>query len=174
MAVFRALRRLLDAAYRLAGYCAAVFLVMILGFVTLQMMARWAGVVVTGMTEFTGYSMAAASFLALPYSLNSGSHIRVGVLLNGLGRYRRIGELWCWGVAAVLTVIFARYAVKLTLESYRFHDISQGQDAWPLWIPQVSMVVGTVLFAVCAIDNLLTAVATGKDNMRSHGIDVAE
>lgn len=171
MAFLKLLRRVLDVTYRWAGYLAAVFLIMILGFVTLQMVSRWGGEIVTGAPDFTGYCMAAASFLALPYALNGGSHIRVNLLLNALGRYRVVGEIWCWSVASVLTFLFARYAIKLTYESYRFNDISQGQDAWPIWIPQTSMVIGTVLLAICAIDNLICTLFTGRDNIRSAGVD---
>ncbi len=172
MALFRALRILLDAAYRFAGYLAAIFLLLILFFVSLQMIARWSGEIMVGAPDFTGYCMAAASFLALPYALNSGTHIRVNLLLNALGRYRRWGEIWCWAVASYLSFIFARHAVKLTYESYRFNDISQGQDAWPIWIPQMSMAIGTVLLAICVIDNLITILFRGKDNIRSAGIDL--
>ncbi|WP_371170017.1 TRAP transporter small permease [Aliiroseovarius sp. 2305UL8-7] len=171
MGLYSMLRVSLDALYRWAGYLGAVFLIMILGFVTLQMVSRWGGEIITGAPDFTGYCMAAASFLALPYALNSGSHIRVSLLLNALGRFRKYGEIWCWAVASYLTYLFARYAVKLTYESYRFNDISQGQDAWPIWIPQLSMVAGTILLAICAFDNLITILFTGKDNIRSAGID---
>ncbi len=171
MAFLKLLRCVLDAAYRGAGYLAAVFLIMILGFVTLQMVSRWIGEIVTGAPDFTGYCMAAASFLALPYALNSGSHIRVNLLLGHLGRYQVIGAIWCWLIASILTGLFARYAFKLTYESYRFNDISQGQDAWPIWIPQTSMVIGTTLLAICALDNLICTLFTGKDNIRSIAVD---
>ena len=169
MAVFRALRITLDAIYRIAGYLAAVFLILILVFVALQMVTRWVGGIIVGAPDFTGYCMAAASFLALPYALNAGTHIRVSLLLNALGRYRRLGEIWCWGIASYLTFLFARYAVKMTYESYRFNEISQGQDAWPVWIPQMSMTVGTILLAICAFDNLVSTLFTGKDNIHSAG-----
>lgn len=166
-------RTALDTLYRFAGYLAAGFLLMILVLVSLQMTARWAGEIVTGAPDITGYCMAAASFLALPYALNNGSHIRVNLLLNALGTQRKWAEIWCWGVAAFLTTLFAYYAVKLTIESHRFNDISQGQDAWPIWIPQVAMSVGTVLLAICAIDNLITTLLTGKDNIKPAVVDVS-
>ncbi|MCT4609894.1 MAG: TRAP transporter small permease subunit [Pelagimonas sp.] len=172
MAFFRLLRRILDALYRFAGYLAAVFLILILCFVALQMVARWTGEMFTGGPDFTGYCMAAASFLAMPYALNSGSHIRVNLLLNALGRHAKWLEIWCWALASYLTFLFARYAIKLTYESYKWGDISQGQDAWPLWIPQMSMVIGTVLLAICAFDNLVSKLFTGKDNIRSAGLDM--
>lgn len=171
VSIFKALRTILDVLYKFSGYLAAVFLIMILGFVALQMIARWGGEIITGAPDFTGYCMAAASFLALPYALNAGSHIRVNLMLNALGRFRKIGELWCWGIASYLTYLFAHFAVKLTYESFQFNDISQGQDAWPIWIPQISMAVGTVLLAICAFDNLICTLFTGKDNIRSAGID---
>ncbi len=172
MRVFKVLRIILDKTYLYAGYTGALFLLLILGFVSLQMFARWGGEVITGAPDFTGYCMAAASFLALPYTLNAGTHIRVNLLLNALGRFKIVGEIWCWAVASYLTFLFAHFAIKLTYESYRFNDISQGQDAWPIWIPQVPMAIGTVLLAICAFDNLVTALFTGKDNIRSAGIDL--
>ncbi len=169
MSMFRMLRISLDALYKGAGYLAACFLILILFFVALQMVGRWAGELIAGAPDFTGYCMAAASFLALPYALNGGAHIRVSLLLNAMGRYRKIGEIWCWAIASYLTFLFARYAIKMTYESYRFNDISQGQDAWPIWIPQVSMTIGTVLLAICAFDNLVSTLFTGRDNIKPLG-----
>ena len=166
------LRSTLDQTYRAAGYLAAVFLVLILCLVTLQMVSRWIGLNVVGASDITGYSMAAASFLAFPFALNNGSHIRVSLLLNAAGRYKWHVELWCWAVAATFTAIFAWFAVKLTIESHTWNEISGGQDAWPLWIPQTAMSIGTVLFAVCALDNLVTHLLTGEDNIKPTGIDM--
>ena len=165
-------RDFLDRIYRTAGYVAAAFLVLILCLVALQMVARWVGLNVAGASDITGYSMAAASFLAFPYSLNNGSHIRVSLLLNAAGRYKWHVELWCWAVATVFTFIFAWFAVKLTYESNKWNEISGGQDAWPLWIPQTAMAIGTVLFAICAIDNLITHIRTGEDNIKPTGLDM--
>ncbi|MES0884224.1 TRAP transporter small permease [Roseibium sp. SCP14] len=171
MAIFKVLRTSLDAIYKYAGYLAAIFLILILVFVALQMVARWGGSIITGAPDFTGYCMAAASFLALPYALNGGAHIRVSLLLNALGRYKKFGEIWCWAIASYLTFLFARYAIKMTYESYRFNEISQGQDAWPIWIPQMSMTVGTILLAVCAFDNLVSTLFTGRDNIHAAGFN---
>lgn len=168
------LRRTLDALYKYAGYLAAVFLILILCFVTMQMVARWIGTIFVGAPDFTGYCMAAASFLALPYALNAGTHIRVNLLLNALGRNRRYGEIWCWIVGTGLTSIWAYYAVKLTLESHQWNEISQGQDAWPLWIPQLSMAIGSVLLAIAAFDNLVSILMSGEDNIEHIGDIQAE
>ncbi len=165
------MRPWLDRLYLTSGLAASLFLVLILLLISAQMVARWSGAIITGAPDYTGYSMAAASFLAMPYALNRGAHIRVSLLLNALGRYRRIGEIWCFSVASYLSVYFAYYAIKSTRESYVFNDISQGQDATPLWIPQIAMCIGLVILAISFIDHLISLVVLGKHNIEEEALD---
>lgn len=171
MAVGKSLRIFLDKLYLTSGITAALFLILILLLILMQMIARWTGSVLTGAPDFTGYSMAASSFLALSYALNRGNHIRVSLLLNVLGRFRRYGEIWCFGVGSYLAVFFAYYAIKSTEESYRFNDISQGQDAWPIWIPQIFMCIGTVIFAIAFIDHLVALLFNGEHRIDEEALD---
>ena len=158
--MLRILRRLLDGLYLAGGLVGAVFLVAILGLILAQMIARWTGNVFPGGTDYAGYTMAGASFLALAYALNKGAHIRVTLVLNSLGRWRRLAEIWCYGVAAVTAVFFARYAVKANFWSHKLNDVSQGQDATPLWIPQIVMSVGTCLLALALVDQFIRVLLT--------------
>lgn len=164
-AIGRALRPILDKVYLAGGIIAALCLIGILFLIVVQMVARWTGEVFVGAPDYAGYCMAASSFLAFAYALNHGAHIRVSLLLNVLGKWRVIGEIWCFGIGTFLSVFFARYAIKMTWWSYKFGDVSQGQDATPLWIPQMAMVIGTVVLAIAFIDHLVQLIFTGK-----HGI----
>ncbi|MEM7670558.1 MAG: TRAP transporter small permease [Pseudomonadota bacterium] len=147
----RAVRKSLDALYLAGGILGAFFL---------QMIARWTGTVLPGSTDYAGYCMAASSFFALAYALNHGAHIRVTLFLGRMGRWRRYGEIWCYAVAAVIATVFARYAIKANIWSEKLNDISQGQDATPLWIPQIAMSIGTVLLAIALWDHLLRLIFT--------------
>ncbi len=44
--------------------------------------------------------------------------------------------------------------------SYTLGDVSQGQDATPLWIPQLVMSVGTVLLALTMVDHFVRLLLT--------------
>jgi len=170
-AVGKTLRVSLDRLYLTSGIMASIFLVLILLLIVAQMLARWTGSVLTGAPDFTGYAMAASSFLALSYALNRGNHIRVSLLLNALGRFRRYGEIWCFGVGGYLAIFFAWFAIKSTRESFLFNDISQGQDAWPIWLPQIFMCIGTVIFAIAFIDHLVTLFLTGNHRIDEEALD---
>ena len=160
-ALGRALRPWLDRLYDACGAIAALFLLTLLAVIVLQMAARWSGRQFAGSTDYAGYCMAAASFFALAYALNRGAHIRVSLLLTRLGRWRRAGEIWCFGIGAALACYFAFYAIKAVHVSYQLNDISQGQDATPLWIPQLVMAIGGTLFAIALVDRLLRIAAGG-------------
>lgn len=166
------LRTWLDRLYLTSGIAASIFLILILLLIISQMVARWTGSVLTGAPDYTGYCMAASSFLALPYALNKGSHIRVSLLLNALGKRGRLWvEIWCFGIGSYLSIFFAYYAIKSTQESLKWNDISQGQDASPLWIPQIAMCVGTVILAIAFIDHLITLLFTGNHNITEDALD---
>jgi TRAP-type C4-dicarboxylate transport system permease small subunit len=171
----RRIRRFLDALYFGAGAVAACCLLALLIVIVMQMAARWTGIAFPGSTAYAGYLMAAASFLAFAYALNHGAHIRVSLLLNALGRHRFWGELWALVIASSASSYLAWYAVKATYWSYKLHDVSQDQDATPVWIVQIPMALGALLLAVCFLDNLITLLLTKRDNIgadvvgQSHG-----
>jgi TRAP-type C4-dicarboxylate transport system permease small subunit len=161
------IRRALDAVYDFAGYVAAFCLLAILLVIVAQMATRWMGMSIPGLSEYAGYLMASASFLAFAHGLNRGVHIRVNLFLTALGGHRFWGEIWCMAIGTAASSYLAWYAVKLVYWSRKLHDVSQGQDATPLWIVQTPMAIGAVLLAVCFADNLITLLVTRRDNIGS-------
>jgi len=167
---YQKITRYLDWLYIAGGVLGAMALIAILGLIVLQMFARWFGWdgdIIKGAPDYAGYCMAAASFLSFAYALNKGAHIRVTLLLSAMGRFRYFGELWCFAIAGVTATYLAYYAIKATYWSHKLNDISQGQDATPLWIPQLAMSAGAILLAICFWDNLIRLLLT-----RNHGIQV--
>jgi TRAP-type C4-dicarboxylate transport system permease small subunit len=106
--------------------------------------------------------MAGAGFLALAHTLVRGEHIRVSLVLEHAGaKGRRVLERWSLAIAVLLSCGFAWFSVRLAWQSYTLHDVSTGNDATPLWIPQLAMAAGTVVFAIAFVD-LLVLDLTGK------------
>jgi TRAP-type C4-dicarboxylate transport system permease small subunit len=60
--------------------------------------------------------------------------------------------MWALSAAVLLSGLFAWYAVRLSWNSHAFNDISTGNDATPLWIPQLAMAVGAVILLIAFLD----------------------
>ena len=134
--------RVLDRIYLISGVTAAVFMVLILVIIVVQMIARWAGFSFDGSTEFAGYAMAGTSFFALAYALGHGAHIRVSILLN-LNRFTKLWlDAFATLIAAITATYFARFAVKTNFMSEMLNDRTQGQDQVPEWFIAILKMVG--------------------------------
>jgi len=150
------MRRLLDGVYDSASWLAGVFMVGLLVMVLLGILGRQLHFHVPGTDAYAGYLMAGAGFLALAHTLKRGEHIRVTILLGALsGGLRRVMELWSLLAACALSALFAFYSIRLAWQSHQFKDISTGNDATPLWIPQISMALGMLILLIAFVDELV-------------------
>lgn len=136
------------------GWIAAGFMLLILALIVVQVAGRLLSFPTPGITNYAGYCMAAASFFGLSYTLYHNAHIRVSLFLNLSKRIKYALELWCHLIGTGLAIYFTYYAVKATYWSHKFHDVSQGQDATPLWIPQLVMCVGTICLCLVLAERL--------------------
>jgi TRAP-type C4-dicarboxylate transport system permease small subunit len=163
------MRAALDRLYDAAGVLAAFFLVGTLTMVIAGIAGRLLNFNVPGTDAYAGYCMAAAGFLALAHTLKRGEHIRVTLILNALrGSSRKALEVWSLGFASLLSTVMAYYSCRLVWQSLDFNDVSTGVDATPLWIPQLVMAVGMVVFAIAFVDEFILELL-GKRQAHSSG-----
>ncbi len=135
---------------------AAFFLVAIAALTLFQVTARLLGLAVPDASELAGYAMAAAIFLALAHTFRSGGHIRVNLLLTHVRpALRRAFEYWCLAVLAAIGAMFAYVSVRMVLESHAMGDVATGMLPVPLWIPQIGMAAGAVLFELAVIEEFV-------------------
>lgn len=132
--VLKPVWRVLDGFYLAGGIIAALALITILLLIVAQMITRWSGVAFPGSTDFAGYAMATASFLAFAHALNRGAHIRVSILLNANNFTKYWLDALAMLIAAITATYFARYAIKTNFVSKLINDRTQGQDQVPEWV----------------------------------------
>ncbi len=150
------MRRALDALYDGAAALAALAMVLLLLAVLASVLGRQLHFNLPGTDAYAGYMMAAAGFLALAHTFKRGEHIRVTLLLQSLApRARHRLELWALAAASLLAALVAYYSLRLAWQSHAFNDISTGNDATPLWLPQLGMALGTTILAIACVDELL-------------------
>jgi TRAP-type C4-dicarboxylate transport system permease small subunit len=150
------MRGFLNRIYDSAAALAALFMCLMLVMVLLSIVGREFHFHLRGTDAYAGYCMAASGFLALAHTLKRGEHIRVTVLISRFsGAWLKGIELWALGMATFLACLMAYYSIRLSWQSYTFHDISTSNDATPLWIPQIAMALGTLVLAIAFIDELV-------------------
>jgi TRAP-type C4-dicarboxylate transport system permease small subunit len=139
--------------YQALMFGACLAMMMTFATIVLGVIAREAAWNIPGLDAYAGYSIAAALFLALPATLKQGDHIRVTLVVQRFNASKqRIVEHVCLLAGIALSGYIAYFACRLVWISYTTHDVSQGADATPLWIPQLLMALGSIGFAVAFID----------------------
>jgi TRAP-type C4-dicarboxylate transport system permease small subunit len=149
------MRRFLDRLYAASAVLAAVCLAGVAAVMLLQAGMRTLGMLLRGADDIVAWLCAASAFLALASTFRSGEHVRVSLLLTALpGRARRHAETGCL-VAALIVSLYIAWAVSVfVFESWKFGELAQGLIQIPIWIPQLSLVLGALLFCVAVADDL--------------------
>lgn len=150
------MRRLLDGLYHGSAWVAGICMIVVLVMVVLTIVSRLLGFAAPGADSYAGYATAGAGFMALASTLKHGEHIRVTLLLGALkGRAQRVAEVVVLAIASVIAGFLAWYSVRLVWQSLEIGDISMGLDATPMWIPQLFMAAGAIVFFIAFCDELV-------------------
>ena len=156
-------RIFLDRLYLLSGYLAGLFIVAIFVLMMLLSAGRPLGINIPAGDDFISWSMAATAFLGLAHTFKHGEMIRVGLLIDRLeGRWRRLVEIVSLLIGVSFIGFFAWYAVAMTYDSWRFNDMAQGVVAVPLWIPQLSFALGSILLLISVLDEFVIVLRGGR------------
>ena len=156
------MRNFLDKLYLGSGMLAGFFIILITFMILAQIVGRWFNIVIPSTEDFAGFFLAATTFLALAYTFRMGGHIRVTILVHLLkGKLQRFSLALALLVFIIMIAYGVYYTGAFTYESWSFNELSQGYIAVPLWIPQISMVLGLGIFLIALIDDFIL-VLTGK------------
>jgi len=149
----------LKVLYRLSGYTAAIFLIFVATFILTGIASRIFGFYIRGLAEYSGYCMAASSFLALAYTFGEKGHIRITLFLEKSNKnIRRFLELWCLSAATFFSGFLSFYFVKMLIISIKFQERSEGADEILIWIPQTSVALGSTIFFICVFHNFTLSI----------------
>ena len=71
----------LNKLYKFSGYIAAIFLIFVAIFILIGISSRIFGFYIRGLAEYSGYCMAASSFLAIAFTFGEKGHKRITLFL---------------------------------------------------------------------------------------------
>ena len=154
--MLKSINNRLNNLYKFSGYIAATFLIFVAIFILIGISSRIFGFYIRGLAEYSGYCTASASFFALAYTFVEGGHIRITLFLEKLsGLKKRIMEIWCLAIASFFSGYLAFYFIKMLIISYKFQERSEGADEILIWIPQTSVAIGSTIFFISVLHELI-------------------
>ena len=151
-----ALRKGLDAAYLAAGALGAAFIALICVLMVGQSIGRSLGIGMGFVNDVVAWLCAAAAFFTMAHAFKHGDFVRVTLLLESLNvKWRRVLEVLSLLVASAAVGYLAWWACMFTYESWEIHELSQGLLVIPIWVPQLSFALGSLLLLVAVVDELV-------------------
>ena len=157
------MRRFLDRLYAAAGAAAAVCLAGIAVVMLLQAGMREFGMLFRGADDIVAWLCAGAAFLALGHTFRRGELVRVGLLVDNLPpRLHQRANLAALTIALAFVGYMVYAVVRFVYESWQFKEVAQGLIQIPIWIPQMSFVVGALVLFIAVLDELVVTARGGK------------
>jgi TRAP-type C4-dicarboxylate transport system permease small subunit len=158
-----------EPLYKLTAFLAVTALVSIAAIILADVILRQFGGQVKSSDDFAGYALVATGLLGLAPTYRRGEHIRVGLLIDRLsGSARRAVETFCLAFGTLATGWASYWTGLFVYDSWRFHEVSQGLIAIPLWVPQSAMFMGIFVLFIAICEDLLRTLAGGSTSYAAH------
>lgn len=150
------MRRVLDRLYAAAGALAAFFVFAIFVVMLGAALMREIGFRTGGTDDLVSWMTAAAAFLGLAHTFRHGDFVRVGLFLEAMpaGR-RRLFELLSLTIGALFTGYLLFSVALYVWNGWLYNEMSTGLLVVPMWIPQLSFLLGAALLFVAVVDEWL-------------------
>ena len=157
----RSFTNVADKFYFAMGWICGMELLLLGFFITYQVIARKVGWVQAPATDvMSGYILAMAATWSFSYSLRSGSHVRIDVMLPFMGvRTRRFADFMALGAVAFLASITAWKMWVVILKNYERGVVTNDYPLTPLWIPKIVVGLGFAFLGFTAIQMMLSQLA---------------
>lgn len=146
-----------DKLSEAAGYISAIFMILIVILINTEIIVRSFFDSSTYIAdEYSSYFLVAVVLLGLAYALKEEAHIRVEVIRGRLPeKGKQIFDI-CGTLAGLALTLFITYhATQMVWDSYSLEITADSISETPLFIPQLMIPIGLLLFALQLIATLI-------------------
>ena len=147
----------LDRVTTAMAYIAGALFVALAFYLTIDVIGRKFFHLSTAVSdEYGGYALAVGGMWALAYTLRSGGHVRIDVLLPYLPRIvRAVLDYGALAMMVVFASMISLYTWRLAIDSFAGDARAMSFLRTPLFVPQGLMALGFTLLGAEAILLLL-------------------
>ena len=157
----RATTRVTDKVYFMMAWVCGLELLLLGFFITYQVIARKLDWVMAPATDvMSGYVLAMAATWAFSYSLRSGSHVRIDVLLPYMSKnIRAIADLMAVFAVAFFAYITAWKVWANVVDNYTRGVVTNDYPLTPLFIPKIVVALGFTFLVITAVQMMISMIS---------------
>lgn len=113
--------------------------------------------------EYSGYLYLASIFLGLAYTFNEDAHIRINIITSKMSeKSNRLIDVVA-GSFTIVILLFAFYrTILFTYDSYSMDMLSESVSATPLYLTQLVMPLGILIFILSVLVFVLRRLKNDK------------
>ena len=132
----------------LAGVAVVAMALMVVAYIiSRELNIKWEFV-----EEWSGYLLVLIGYFAMAYVLRRGEHIRVDIVAKRMPkRVRAVVEVFTSLLALAVLGLMIERSINLTLFNWENQFVSQFASHTPLWIPNVFVPLGLIIFMLALI-----------------------
>ncbi|WP_419764485.1 MAG: TRAP transporter small permease subunit [Arcobacter sp.] len=109
--------------------------------------------------EYSGYMYLASIFLGFAYTFNEAGHIRINILTSRMGKKsNKIIDVFAGTITIVILLFILHRTVLFTYDSYVMEMVSESVSATPLYLTQLVMPLGVILFILAVLSFVLKGI----------------
>ena len=150
--------RIIEKMSLIGGVVSGISILLMTGLIVLEILLRsTTGISTLICEEYSAYLLVVFGAMALAYTLKSGGHIRVDLILSKLSPRARLVVDLCGTILSLFVFLY----VVVQSWAYLYGSLSSGQTSMyfsktPIWIPQVFIVLGTALMSLQLVSRIGT------------------
>jgi TRAP-type C4-dicarboxylate transport system permease small subunit len=144
------LLRIIDGLSSIGGAVSAISILLMTAMILLEVGLRaFTGISLLICEEYAAYLLVVFGSMALGYTLKSGAHIRVDLLLSKLApKSHQLVDLVCSMIGFSIFIYVAIQSWDQFYGSFTSGQTSMYFSKTPLWVPQIFLVLGTLLMTL--------------------------
>jgi TRAP-type C4-dicarboxylate transport system permease small subunit len=158
----------LDRVVRGVAWLSGAIFLLTSFYITADVISRrFFGISSEATDEIGGYALAIGGMWALAYTLRTGGHVRIDVLLMHLPeRLRHLLDYGALLLIGLFSSVVAFYSWRLSIDSFSIGATATSSLRTPLAVPQGLMALGFTIMAaealILVLAGILESIASGR------------
>jgi C4-dicarboxylate transporter, DctQ subunit len=156
MKIVKMITFIIGEILKVAGIIAGILIFLIAAMVLISVAGRNIMLPIHWVEPFSVYFFIAASYISAAFAMYNAEHIKIDILTNQFSsKTNKVIEIFLMTGSLVFFIFLTKHSWVMMHSSFVKHAKDLSIIQVPIWIPQSSLVIGSVLLCLAIIRHVL-------------------